>query len=105
MENKICKSCNYCVNYGAVFTEIDLYSDREYYCMKGKDIDPKIKSVSADFDRTIERDCCDLDFFACIDEDVELLEILADESISEDEAFDKAFGVFDKKYKSNENKM
>lgn len=52
-------------DYGAI------YADNPS-CEKENDLDKNEEYVLANFDREIERDCCELDFFKVLDVDEEL---------------------------------
>lgn len=73
--------------YGSVYSETPS-------CSKYLDIDDDGNELS-NFDREIERECCDLDFWAVIEVDAELKAELSKETFG----YDKTYESFEKKYK------
>ena len=56
-------------DYGAVYSDVAT-------CQKYLDTDPKTEEDIPNFDREIERDCCELDFWKVVELDDELSEKL-----------------------------
>jgi hypothetical protein len=101
---KINKSCNFCFSYrpeevgdsdfGAIYSDISS-------CEKQLDFDENSENnLTPDFDRTIERDCCKLDFWKVLEYDDELKSFFDKEMMSEGEPdFEKINNFFKEKYK------
>lgn len=62
-------------DYGAVYSDVAT-------CQKYLDTDPETKEDIPNFDREIERDCCELDFWKVVEVDEELSVKLAEEAHS-----------------------
>lgn len=74
-------------DYGAVYSDVAT-------CQKYLDTDPETEEDIPNFDREIERDCCELDFWKVVDLDDEL-----SEKISEDNGnLDNAYTLFKERY-------
>lgn len=74
-------------DYGAVYSDVAT-------CQKYLDTDPETEEDIPNFDREIERDCCELDFWKVVELDDEL-----SEKISEDNGnLDNAYKLFNERY-------
>ena len=73
--------------YGAVYSDVAT-------CQKYLDTDTETEEDIPNFDREIERDCCELDFWKVVELDDEL-----SEKISEDNGnLDNAYALFKERY-------
>ena len=62
-------------DYGAIYSDVKT-------CQKYLDTDPETEEYILNFDREIERDCCELDFWQVVEVDEDLSVKLAEESYS-----------------------
>lgn len=80
-------------DYGAIFSDVGT-------CQKYLDIDYEKEEYIPNFDREIERDCCELDFWKVVDLDEELYK-----KIGEDNGkLDNAINIFKERYKKERSK-
>lgn len=77
-------------DYGAVYTE-------KQSCSKYIDTDPETEEDIPNFDRTIERDCCELDFWQVVEVDEDLSVKLAEETYLTGK-MDKTYEIFNTRY-------
>jgi hypothetical protein len=92
------RNCRFCCHYqqeevgdsdfGAVYSS-------ELTCIEYKDCDEE-ENLIIGFDRDIQRECCDLDFFKVADADKEIADLIID--VDEYVDFDKAYARFKEKY-------
>jgi hypothetical protein len=98
--NTVTKNCLFCQSYrheevgdsdyGAIYASIPS-------CGKYLDIDVETEEDMPNFDRNIERECCDLDFWAVVEVDQELQDKLIEESNSTSK-MDETYKMFLTKY-------
>jgi len=105
MENKvIVRNCNLCQifrheevgdsDYGAVYA-------KDASCSKYYDTDEETEEEIPNFDRNIERNCCELDFFKVSEIDTDLSEKLSDEMDRTQGGFSETYKLFQDKYITN----
>ena len=83
------RSCSNCQ-----FFQHEEVGDSDYGAVYSDDTDTETEEDIPNFDREIERDCCELDFWKVVDLDDEL-----SEKISEDNGnLDNAYALFKERY-------
>ncbi len=97
----VMRSCSFCQfytheevgdsDYGAVYSE-------NASCSKYIDTDEETEEEIPNFDRNIERDCCNLDFWRVIEFDKELAEHLEKEQESGEGSFSETYELFRVRY-------
>jgi len=97
----VVRSCSFCQfytheevgdsDYGAVYSE-------NPSCSKYIDTDEETEEEIPNFDRDIERECCDLDFWRVIEFDKELAEHLEKEQEIGDGSFSETYELFRVRY-------
>lgn len=97
----VMRSCSFCQfytheevgdsDYGAVYSE-------NASCSKYIDTDQETEEEIPNFDRNIERECCNLDFWRVIEFDKELAEHLEKEQESGEGSFSETYELFRVRY-------
>jgi len=67
-------------------------------CSKYHDIDEETEEDIPNFDRAVERDCCQLDFWRVVEVDKELAEKLAKEQENGEGSFSETYELFRVRY-------
>ena len=74
-------------DYGAIYSDVAT-------CQKYLDMDEKTDETIKDFDRIIERKCCELDFWKVADIDEEVDKLISDDNGN----IDRAYKLFVERY-------
>lgn len=96
--NKSKKNCSNCQFYQ--YEEVgdsdfgSIYSDKAT-CQKYLDTDPETEENIPDFDRKIERNCCELDFWKVVESD----DVISNKLSEDNGEIEGAFELFTKRYK------